>query len=100
VGYYGPNDVVLHVETDAPALLVLSDTFYPGWRATVDDQPVPIYRTNAALRGVLVPAGAHRVEMHFRPHSLLIGLGLSGTGLFTIALIIVWGHGSKGSARG
>jgi hypothetical protein len=100
VGYYGPNDVVLHVETDAPALLVLSDTFYPGWRATVDGTPVPIYQTNAALRGVLVPAGAHRVEMHFRPHSLLIGLGLSGTGLFTIALIIVWGHGSKGSARG
>jgi len=88
LGYYGPNDVVLHVETDAPALLVLSDTFYPGWRATVDGQPVPIYRTNAALRGVLVPAGAHRVEMHFRPRTLQVGLGLTAAG--GLACLILW----------
>jgi len=88
VGYYGPNDVVLHVETDAPALLVLSDTFYPGWRATVDGTPVPIYQTNAALRGVPVPAGAHRVEMHFRPRTLQIGLGLAAAG--GLACLALW----------
>jgi len=88
VGYYGPNDVVFFVETDTPALLVLSDTFYPGWRATVDGRPVPIYQTNAALRGVLVPAGAHRVEMHFRPRTLQIGLGLAAAG--GLACLILW----------
>lgn len=88
LGYYGPNDVVLHVETDAPALLVLSDTFYPGWRATVDGTPVPIYQTNAALRGVPVPAGAHRVEMHFRPRTLQIGLGLAAAG--GLACLALW----------
>ncbi|MCS7178775.1 MAG: YfhO family protein [Anaerolineae bacterium] len=80
VGYYGPNDVVFFVETSAPALLVLSDTFYPGWQATVDGQPVPVYPTNAAFRGVQVPQGRHRVEMHFRPRSLMMGLGMAGAG--------------------
>jgi hypothetical protein len=88
LGYYGPNDVVLHVETDASALLVLSDTFYPGWRATVDGTPVPIYQTNAALRGVPVPAGAHRVEMHFRPRTLQVGLGLAAAG--GLACLALW----------
>lgn len=80
VGYYGPNDVVFFVETDAPALLVLSDTFYPGWQATVDGHRVPIYQTNAAFRGVVVPPGRHRVEMHFRPQSLMLGLGMAMAG--------------------
>lgn len=90
VGYYSPNDVVLSVETDAPALLVLSDTFYPGWQAAVDGRRVPIYRTNAAFRGVLVPPGRHRVEMHFRPRSLIVGLGMAvagGPGCLTIWLM-------------
>lgn len=88
VGYYGPNDIVFFVETDAPALLVLSDTFYPGWQAKVDGQRVPIYRTNAVFRGVLVPAGRHRVEMHFRPRSLMMGLGLAGAG--GLGCLAIW----------
>ncbi|MGB9872691.1 MAG: YfhO family protein, partial [Anaerolineae bacterium] len=78
--YYGPNDVVLFVETDAPALLVLSDTYYSGWRATLDGEITSIYQTNAAFRGVIVPPGRHRVEMHFRPRSLIVGLGMAGAG--------------------
>ncbi|MBC7228003.1 MAG: YfhO family protein [Thermoflexales bacterium] len=85
VGYYGPNDAVFIVETNAPALLVLSDTFYPGWQARVDGQPVPIHRTNAVFRGVLVPAGTHRVEMRYRPQSLRWGIGLMGWGVFALA---------------
>lgn len=81
IGYYGPNDIDLVVETDAPALLVLSDTFYPGWNAEVGDRPVPIYRTNAAFRGIVVPPGRHRVEMHFRPRSFNIGLGMAAGGI-------------------
>lgn len=80
VGYYGPNDIVLHVETDAAALLILSDTFYPGWKATVDGEPTPIYRTNAVFRGVPVPPGRHRIAMHFRPSSLRVGLGTAAMG--------------------
>lgn len=95
VGYYGPNDILFVVETDSPALLVLSDTFYPGWQATVDGQRVPIYRTNAAFRGVLIPAGKHRVEMEFRPRSLWIGLLLLGGGILGLGLFAVAGTGQR-----
>jgi hypothetical protein len=80
VARYSPNEVILDVETDAPALLVLSDTFYPGWQATVDGLHVPIYRTNAVFRGVEVPPGRHRVTLRFRPGSLRIGLGMAMAG--------------------
>ncbi len=73
---YGPNRAAFHVETSAPALLVLSDLLYPGWRATIDGAATQLYATDGLFRGVLVPAGAHRVEMCFFPQSLRWGLGL------------------------
>lgn len=89
VGYYDPNRVLLRVQTDAPALLVISDTFYPGWRAIVDGDRVPIYHANAAFRGVLIPIGTHRVEMCLEPCSLQIGLGLIGAaGLVSLAIAL------------
>ncbi len=83
---YGPNRAAFYAETSEPALLVLSDLLYPGWRATVDDEAVPLYTTNGLFRGVVVPAGAHRVEMRYAPQSLRRGLGLMGMAL----VVIVW----------
>jgi uncharacterized membrane protein YfhO len=81
---YGPNEVRLAVHTDAPALLVLSDVYYPGWQGYVDGAGAPIYRTDATFRGVMVPAGSHEVRMRFWPRSLRIGLGLAAVGLIII----------------
>ncbi len=78
---YLPNRVELVVHTDRTALLVLSDTDYPGWRGLVDGQPTAIYRTDVTFRGLVVPAGSHRVEMRFWPASLQLGLGLAGMAL-------------------
>ncbi len=75
---YEPERV--EIATDAPAegLLVLSDTHYPGWRATVDGKPVPILRTNGLFRAVVVPGGDHRVVFEFAPSSLRTGAWISG----------------------
>jgi len=84
-----PDRLELAVETDAPALLVLSEVFYPGWQAFLDGQPTPIYRTNFAFRGVWVPPGTHRLVLSFRPASLALGLGIAaaaGLGLFLLEL--------------
>ncbi len=83
---YSPNEVRLAVHTDAPALLVLSDVYYPGWQGYVDDKRVPIYRTDGTFRGVVVPAGSHQVRMRFWPRSLQWGLGLAVTGLALLSL--------------
>jgi hypothetical protein len=89
VVHYGPNSVHMTVHTDAPALLVLSDVYYLGWQGYVDGQKVPIHRTDATFRGVVVPAGSHEVQMRFLPRSFLIGLGLATIGLVTLLVALL-----------
>jgi hypothetical protein len=74
---YGPAHVVLEVETPEPAVLVLSDTFDPRWRASDNGQPVPIVRADHALRAVFLAPGRHRVEFRYRQPSVYVGLGVT-----------------------
>ena len=83
---YQPASLDLAVNAAAPALLVASETEYPGWQAWIDGRPAPIHRVDIALRGIAVPAGAHRVRMEFRPVILLISLGIS---LATLVVLLV-----------
>jgi uncharacterized membrane protein YfhO len=83
---YEPNTIELSTQTTRGGLLVLSETNYPGWKAWLDDQPTPIYSTDIALRGVIVPAGAHRVRMEFRPLIFPISLGISLATAILLAL--------------
>ena len=73
VSYPGHRSVSLDVVAAAPRLLVLNDTWATGWRASVDGTPVPIVPVNLVARGVVVPAGAHRVEMHYTPPGMRVG---------------------------
>jgi Bacterial membrane protein YfhO len=69
--------IAIQTHTAAPAFLVLSDVHYPGWQATIDGQPTPIFQTNYIQRGVKVPAGDHRVQFSFRPVSFRLGAGIT-----------------------
>jgi hypothetical protein len=60
---YSANDITVSVHTDNPSILYLSDTWYPGWRALVNDKPAKIYRANYAFRAVYIPVG--NVEVRF-----------------------------------
>jgi hypothetical protein len=73
----------LEIETEAPgaSLLVVTDSYYPGWRASVDGRPAPLLRTNLLFRGVPVPAGNHRVRLWFDPLSVRLGFALSAVAL-------------------
>jgi len=59
----------LKLETHAPdrSFLVVADGYESGWRAEVDALPTPLFRVDHLLRGVIVPAGAHRITMTYRP---------------------------------
>jgi hypothetical protein len=70
---YAPEEVVIDAATDAPGYLLLTDTFYPGWRATVDGQPAEILRADGMFRAVQLEPGDHRVEFHYRPDSVRWG---------------------------
>jgi uncharacterized membrane protein YfhO len=99
---YDPTAVELDVHANGTALLVAAETEYPGWRAWVDGQETPIHRVDIAFRGIVVPNGAHRVRMEFRPGILWIGLGITlATGALLIALAAWPTHaGSKAGIAG
>ncbi len=80
------NVVRVGVETPKPGLLVLADTYYPGWKATVDGEKSEIHAVDGAFRGVFVPEGKHQVVFRFSPASIKIGLVLSVLALAAIAV--------------
>ena len=82
-----PNRLEVKTESVSPAILVLSENHYPGWRASVDGKSVEVIRVNYNLRGVAVPAGNHLVEFVYRPKSVLLGLIVT---LVTGALLLLW----------
>ena len=84
------NHVTLNVVTDAPGLLVLTDTYLPGWRASVGGQPTPLYIANHAFRAVMVPAGTHSVTFTYAPASLRWGVGISGAALVVLVVGALW----------
>jgi hypothetical protein len=62
-----PDGLEVALECRTPALLVLAESFHPGWRARVDGRPAPVLRADYVGMGVVVPAGARRVELRFAP---------------------------------
>jgi hypothetical protein len=82
-----PNRVKVKTSSAAAAILVLSENHYPGWRAYVDDQRVDVLRVDHNLRGVMLPAGEHRVSFTYRPKSGMIGLTIS---ILALAALILW----------
>ena len=76
----GHDLVVVDVpEKPSPGVLVLADTWYPGWRASVNGEPADVFPVDGMFRGVVLPdEGPHRVVFRYAPRSLQAGLGLSG----------------------
>ena len=69
------------VEADAPAVLVLSQTYYHPWRAYVDDKPTQLWRANYAFQALEVPAGSHHVKLLYHDRQFYLGVIISMTTL-------------------
>jgi uncharacterized membrane protein YfhO len=81
--------VTVDADAAAPGILVLSDTWYPGWRVTVDGRPAPLLRADYAFRGVALPAGRHQVVFTYVSWPTRIGLVLAALGLLGV-LALAW----------
>jgi hypothetical protein len=82
-----PNRVTIRASLAAPGYLVLADTWYPGWQATVDGEPTDVLRANYAFRAVSLDAGDYVVEMFYRPLSVYLGIAVSLGMLIVVAAV-------------
>lgn len=87
---YSLNETGLEAEAASEGYLVLSEVYYPGWRAYVDGSEEPLLRANYAFRAVYLEPGLHEVRLVFAPTSWKAGL-LVGAGTWLILLF--WGAG-------
>ncbi|MEW4571334.1 hypothetical protein AB1L88_25960 [Tautonia sp. JC769] len=85
-----PQRVVLRATLKQPGLVVLADTYYPGWRLTIDGEPAPIIRTNRMMRGAAVPSGTHELVYTYQPDSFRYGLIGSAVGLVLTLGLLGW----------
>jgi hypothetical protein len=86
---YEPDMLTIETTSAAPGLLVVSEIYALGWRATVDGEDAPVLATDHALRGVPLPAGEHTVAFHYEPTPLRLGLTISGIAWVAMIVAII-----------
>jgi hypothetical protein len=93
VDKYEPGHIALTLSAPAPkgAALVVSENFYPGWRATVDGKPVNAERADYVLIGVPLPEGAKKVELTFASDTYARGKAITLVALAISVIAVVAG---------
>jgi hypothetical protein len=74
----------IEADLDAAGVLVVSETAYPGWSATVDGAPAELLHADYAFRGVALARGHHVIEMRFRSRPTQLGLLLAALGILAL----------------
>ena len=95
VTLYTPDTVVYDVIAPSDSFMVASEIWYPGWKAYVDGKETKVYRTDYLLRGMVMPKGAHKVVMEFKPGIFRLSAAISIAALLYLALIICWPYIKK-----
>lgn len=93
------TDTRITFETTGDGVLVLSDAYFPGWKATVNGEPVMLYRANAMFRAVVLPEGENVVIMEYAPDWLSWVFVVGGAG-WLLVLIALMGHKIAGRILG
>jgi len=86
-----PNRLTLDVTTPMEGILVVSQSYHPGWKAFIDNKQIPTFLADGMLCGIKVPTGSNRIELHYKPKWQWIGLYTSCIGLiaWTVALCVM-----------
>ena len=84
-----PGRMEIDVDAPAPQLLVVAESFHPGWRAEVDGRPSRLYRVNGDFMGCIVGPGQQRVGLCFQPSSLHTGRLTSCLGLAMLTVCFI-----------
>jgi hypothetical protein len=87
---FAPDGISLRVDAVADGLLVLSEVYYPGWRASVDGLPARVLRADGLLRGIPISQGQHMVRVWYAPASVRAGLAISALALILTGIVGIW----------
>ena len=87
---HSDNEIVMAVHAQKAGYLVLSEVWFPGWLATVNGEPAPVWRANYTLRALPVPAGELQIRLWYAPDSWRRGLLLFGVGFLFLAGLSLW----------
>ena len=87
---FEPERISVAVQSAAPALLILAETWYPGWEAKVNGSSAPCLPANAWMRAVPVPAGVSEVVLTFHSTYLASGAAISLAALALVLLMLLW----------
>jgi hypothetical protein len=88
---YGDQRATVKASLNHDGILVLADSFYPGWHAYVNGKEAEILRANLFFRAVVLPAGEHVVEFRYEPRTLKVGLVISITTLLCLIFSMIFG---------
>jgi hypothetical protein len=91
----------VRLSTDSPAegFLLLADTYYPGWIASIDGTPVPLYRANLSVRAIRLPGGRHDVQFTYEPPGVRRGRIVTAIALASLLLWVIAAAGYERSSR-
>lgn len=89
VAFPGNAQVTARLTTERPAVFVLSDAWYPNWKAYANGRELHVGRVNEAFRGVVVPAGVTELEMRYAPRSLPLAKATSLGALLLAGLVLL-----------
>jgi hypothetical protein len=95
------NRVAIETNGANEGVLVLSDNYYPGWKAFVDGEPTEIFQANCTMRAVAVPTGRHLVSFVFMPATLRASayVSFAAAVLTLISLVLPFGKRTQNSRR-
>lgn len=92
------NGATIRVWADAPRYLVFTDSYFPGWQATIDGRAATVERADYLFRAVLIPPGEHLVEWRYLPAGLFAGASVSLVAMAAMAALLALGFGSLRAA--
>jgi uncharacterized membrane protein YfhO len=81
-----PNYIHLTARMVCRGIMIVTDPWFPGWRATVDGKPAEILEVDGGVRGIVLDKGLHQIDMKYRPWSVLLGALMT---LFAGAVVVL-----------
>ena len=90
VTLYQDSEVDIKTQNKDAAILVLSDTNYPGWQAFIDGAATKIYWADYAYRAIYVPAGIHQIKFSYKPKSFEVGKSVTEISLGIMVVFIIF----------